>query len=230
MRGFLKPYQVEQIKKQYPVGTRIELDGMDDERDMPAGLKGVVQYVDDAGQLGMLWDNGRTLSLIPGEDRFHTVAEDHAQDDKQIRVLIIEPGKVPYEKRIDNDYRAMQKVVDGCIEYVDLPESDCHLYCNDEGKLNGLPGNRRLGHGDIICGTFLICAHNDEGEDVSLSDEQLHRYTERFREPEQYTDEEAHHVEYKIGVMPPAGNDVEDVLRMLGFLSGDSNESDEMER
>lgn len=155
--------------------------------------------------------------------------EKQAQDDKKIRVLIIESGKVPYEKRIENDYRAMQKVVDGCIEYVDLPEPDCHLYCTDEGKLDGLPGNRRLDHGDIICGTFLICAHNDKGEDISLNDAQLLRYTERFREPEQYTDEEAHHVEYEIGIMPPVSNDTEDVLRMLGFLS-DSNENDEMER
>jgi len=164
------------------------------------------------------------------QDFEKTSDKEQMRNDKQIRVLIIEPGKVPYEKRIDNDYRAMQKVVDGCIEYVDLPESDCHLYCNDEGKLDGLPGNRRLDHGDIICGTFLICAHNDEGEDISLNDEQLHHYTERFREPEHYTDEEAHHVEYEIGIMPPAGNDMEDVLRMLGFLSGGNNKNDEMER
>ena len=35
MQGFLKPYQVEQIKKKYPVGTRIQLDHMEGERDMP---------------------------------------------------------------------------------------------------------------------------------------------------------------------------------------------------
>ena len=41
------------------------------EADMPQGLEGTVQYVDDAGQLGISWDNGRSLSLIPGVDSFH---------------------------------------------------------------------------------------------------------------------------------------------------------------
>ena len=33
--------------------------------------EGTVQYVDDAGQLGISWDNGRSLSVIPGVDSFH---------------------------------------------------------------------------------------------------------------------------------------------------------------
>jgi len=51
MEGFLKPYQVEQIKKKYPVGTKIQLDHMDGERDMPDGLSGEIKFVDDQGQL-----------------------------------------------------------------------------------------------------------------------------------------------------------------------------------
>lgn len=227
MQGFLKPYQVEQIKKKYPPGSRIELDGMENERDMPVGLKGTVRYVDDAGQLGMLWDNGRTLSLIPNEDRFHLIPPEQQTEENQIRVLVVEPGKTPYAQHIENDYREMQKLVDGGIEFVPLPEPDCHLYCNDEGKLNGMPGNRRMDHGDIICGTFFICADDGEGNDISLSDKQLQYYTERFQEPEHYTDEEAHHFEYEIKVMPSASDSIEDVMRMLGLLQ-DGN--DGMER
>jgi hypothetical protein len=33
-----------------------------------SGEEGAVDFVDDAGQIHMKWDNGRSLALIPGED------------------------------------------------------------------------------------------------------------------------------------------------------------------
>lgn len=71
MQGFLKSYQVEQIKKKYPVGTRIQLDHMEGESDMPDGLRGTVNFIDDQGQLHMKWDNGCSLAVIPNVDSFH---------------------------------------------------------------------------------------------------------------------------------------------------------------
>ena len=37
---------------------------------VPSGTEGTVLFVDDAGQLHMKWDNGRTLALVPGVDSF----------------------------------------------------------------------------------------------------------------------------------------------------------------
>ena len=59
------------IKEQYPPGTRIRLNSMNDPwHPIPAGMEGEVDFVDDEGQIFMKWDNGRTLPLTPGEDSF----------------------------------------------------------------------------------------------------------------------------------------------------------------
>lgn len=52
------------------VGTRIILNHMDDSQAPPPGTKGTVAYVDDIGQIGVKWDTGSSLSLIPGVDSF----------------------------------------------------------------------------------------------------------------------------------------------------------------
>ena len=72
MNGFLRPEQVERIRQQYPAGTRICCDNMpDDPQPIEPGTLGEVIGVDDAGQVMTKWDNGRSLSLIPGVDSFH---------------------------------------------------------------------------------------------------------------------------------------------------------------
>ena len=59
------------IKEQYPPGTRIRLNSMEDPyAPILPGTEGEVDFVDDKGQIFMKWDNGRTLPLIPGEDSF----------------------------------------------------------------------------------------------------------------------------------------------------------------
>lgn len=64
----------EMYKKQYPKGTRIELISMDDPyAPIEPGTKGTVVHVDDIGTIHMQWDNGRTLGLIPGEDKFKVI-------------------------------------------------------------------------------------------------------------------------------------------------------------
>ena len=102
-----------------------------------------------------------------------------------MRVLIVEPQKMPHEAEINKDLHSMQRVVGGLIECVDL-DNETTLVCNEEGKLQGLEGNRRVGR-DIIAGTFFICGFNDDGEFVSLTDEQISKYKDRFYEPESFS-------------------------------------------
>lgn len=98
----------------------------------------------------------------------------------KVRVVIVPVGAEPYEARIDGGLRAMQKVVKGYIEAVSL-EPYVQLICNEEGKLSGLPMNRRLGViQDVICGDFLISRHDEEGAAVDLTDVDVAAYTNMF--------------------------------------------------
>ena len=59
------------IKEQYPPGTRIRLNSMDDPyAPIAPGTEGEVDFVDDIGTIHMNWHNGRSLALIPDEDSF----------------------------------------------------------------------------------------------------------------------------------------------------------------
>ena len=73
---------------------------------------------------------------------------------KEIKVLMVEPGKHPRVTTLVNDLDALQKAVSigtdyqGLIEIISIGNGDC-LLCNEEGKLIGLEGNRRVGDGII---------------------------------------------------------------------------------
>lgn len=59
---------IEQIRKNYPVGCRIELLEMNDKQAPPIGTRGTVRGVDDIGSILVSWDTGSRLSIIPGVD------------------------------------------------------------------------------------------------------------------------------------------------------------------
>ena len=74
---FPKKESVESIRREYPVGTRIELLEMDDFQALPVGTYGTVKGADDTGSLLVRWDNGSRLNVIYGEDRVRKLEEEH---------------------------------------------------------------------------------------------------------------------------------------------------------
>lgn len=65
-----------------------------------------------------------------------------------------------------------------------------HNVCNEEGKLIGMEGNRRIGDGSsIIAGPFFICGTTEE-DFRGLTDSEVDLYMDRFKEPEQISPEE----------------------------------------
>ena len=71
----IRPEQLEQLKKAYPNGTRVELIKMDDVQAPPAGTRGTVYGIDDTGSLLVHWDNGGGLNVIYGEDIVRKVVD-----------------------------------------------------------------------------------------------------------------------------------------------------------
>lgn len=67
---------VERIRREYPVGTRVELISMQDEyTKLAAGEKGTVIGVDDIGTIHVNWDCGSCLGIAYGEDLCKKVVE-----------------------------------------------------------------------------------------------------------------------------------------------------------
>ena len=77
MMQFPNEQQLQALRERYPAGTKIRLNHMNDlYSPIPDGTVGEVQYVDDGGNIHMIWQNGRTLSLIEGTDSFIIIKEE----------------------------------------------------------------------------------------------------------------------------------------------------------
>lgn len=107
-------------------------------------------------------------------------------NENTLRILRVEPGMTPEEKTIGSDLKSLQAEVSGYIECVYMADNVV-LVCNEEGKLNGMEMNRRLGD-DIICGPFFLVGDDGEGEFTSLSDEQIAALKSEFAEPDRFNE------------------------------------------
>lgn len=72
---------IEELKKRYPEGTRIELVAMSDPYTPPKGTRGTVRGVDDIGSLLVRWDNGSSLNVLYGEDAVRIVKTKYFKHD-----------------------------------------------------------------------------------------------------------------------------------------------------
>lgn len=79
----------------------------------------------------------------------------------RITVLIKEPCKESELKTIDNTLEAMQAIVGGYIETVNLPGGGI-LVCNEEGFIKGLKPNCLVCGHKIYYGTFFLCGADPE--------------------------------------------------------------------
>ena len=100
-----------------------------------------------------------------------------------MRVLVVEPEVLPYEKEI-NGLEEMQATVGGLIAAIYPWEDRAAIVCNDEAILLNMPFNRSVegGYGGVF-GTFFVCGVGEE-DFCSLTPEQMKVYKEKFRRAE----------------------------------------------
>ena len=115
-----------------------------------------------------------------------------------MRILVVEPGKVPEVREIPGGLEEMQKIVGGLIQAIYPFPEEIALVCNEEGMLLRLPPNRGLWDEtgvlyDIVCGTFFLCGAPSDSESFSgLTTEQVTELERRFHTPEMFIRMEGH--------------------------------------
>ena len=101
-------------------------------------------------------------------------------NENKIKVLVLKNNEF-YVKEIDDTLQALQKEVNGHIEipYISrrLVNNGIDVIINDEGKLLDLEpqiivqdNNKIL---DVIHGTCVFASHDEDGNTISLTDEQI---------------------------------------------------------
>ncbi len=106
-----------------------------------------------------------------------------------LKVVYVEPGKPAYAAEIEDTLKAKQRAVGGMIELVNNGDETA-IICNEEGKLEGLPANRRIRElSDVIVGNFFVVGLGEENF-RSLTDEETEKYLKRFECPEEIEQEE----------------------------------------
>ena len=154
---------------------------------------------DEDGQLtdyGYVRNTGSTfreyydgdIQNIPEE--YRAMSFQNEETHERLTVLVVEPQKEPYIKEIDSGLQALQREVNGYIQAIYPYADPVAIVCNEDGKLLGMELNRALRDEDgntydVVAGTFLVVGLGDD-DFVSLTPEQIQKYAELFKQPEQF--------------------------------------------
>ena len=105
-----------------------------------------------------------------------------------MKILVVEPLKHPYVEDIDGSLKSMQEIIGSGVHATHPFDDSVNVITTDMGRLIEQPMNRALRDedgrvDDVLSGTFLICGISND-RFISLTDEQIKRYTQLFYVPE----------------------------------------------
>lgn len=128
------------------------------------------------------------------ENSFEFLQHEGKSKDYVMDIVVVEPDTPAYVKRLDisqDKLKAMQSVVQGYIESLpSLEEQGVFVYGNDEARVLEQAPNRKVEGEQAICGTFFICGADENTNSVSLTQDQIHKYTEKYKVPDRFTEQE----------------------------------------
>ncbi len=125
---YIRKEELDALREKYPQGCRVELVKMDDPyREMPPGLKGTVESVDDSGSIHVHWENGSSLAVVYGEDRCRKLDGDKEITVEELLRRCLPSGKTFYFMTPGG--------------YVGLTNQDAEKILAGEMKPQGHPGN-----------------------------------------------------------------------------------------
>ena len=117
---------------------------------------------------------------------------------EKIKVLLIKPLEPPQLIEIEDTLEQLRGLVGGSLQAVFPWDDPVALVCDDEGKCKGYEPNRLLVNAegepyDVLVGNFFITGIGAENF-ISLSDELITKYTDKFRFPEIFISAPGKHV------------------------------------
>ena len=99
-----------------------------------------------------------------------------------IKVVVANPFAEPFECMVKNSLEQYYDII-GC-DYVEaiypFENSSVVGYIDEEGKLNGKLPNM-IYFNDVVCGTIIFLGTDDEGNDKSLTDEEIKMVKEHYK-------------------------------------------------
>lgn len=94
---------------------------------------------------------------------------------KEIRVVRVthnEAAICVHPIQIKHSLENMQALVGGYIECINIGKG-LDLWCNEEGRINGLPMIMDPIIDDFIAGDYFFARHDNEGNTISLTDDDV---------------------------------------------------------
>ena len=98
-----------------------------------------------------------------------------------IRLLIVENDKEPYEKTVRNRLDNFRQIIGNDNLEVIVLDEDTLLIFDADAFVNNLKVNRILSNSYKIRGTFILTGNNEKEQDFKdISDEQIKKYKNLF--------------------------------------------------